>query len=53
MKVGAYLQVSPYLYAQINIDNLFDQDDYVANYTHYWIQPSEPRKAILTFNWKF
>lgn len=53
VKVGAYLQVSPDLRAQINIDNLFDQDYYVASYTHYWIQLGEPRKATLTFNWKF
>lgn len=51
--VGGYMQVLPDLRVQLNLENLFDQDYYVASYTNSWIQPGEPLKATITLNWKF
>lgn len=51
--VGGYIQIRPDLRAQLNLDNLFDKDYYVASYTNYWVQPGEPLKATLRFDWSF
>lgn len=51
--MGAYAQLRPDLRVQLNIDNLFDQDYYVASYTNNWVQPYEPLKATATLNWTF
>jgi len=53
VNVGAYAQLRPDLRVQLNIDNLFDQDYYVASYTNNWVQPGEPLKATATLNWTF
>lgn len=53
VNVGGYIQIRPDLRAQLNIDNLFDKDYYVASYTNYWVQPGEPLKATLRFDWSF
>ena len=53
MNVGGYLQLHPDVRAQLNIENLFDQDYYVSSYTNNWVQPGEPLKATLSLNWTF
>ena len=53
VNIGGYVQLRPDLRAQLNIDNLFDQDYYVASYTNYWVQVGETLKATLSLNWKF
>lgn len=53
VNVGGYIQIRPDLRAQLNLDNLFDKDYYVASYTNYWVQPGEPLKATLRFDWSF
>ena len=53
VNVGVYMQLRPDLRAQLNIENLFDQDYYVSSYTNNWVQSGEPLKATLTFNWTF
>ncbi|USE84810.1 TonB-dependent receptor [Acinetobacter tibetensis] len=53
VNVGVYAQLRPDLRVQLNIDNLFDQDYYVASYTNNWVQPGEPLKATATLNWTF
>ncbi|END9031784.1 TonB-dependent receptor [Acinetobacter baumannii] len=53
VNIGGYLQIRPDLRAQLNIDNLFDKDYYVASYTNFWVQPGEPLKATLRFDWSF
>jgi iron complex outermembrane receptor protein len=53
VNIGGYAQLRPDLRVQLNIDNLFDQDYYVASYTNYWVQPGEPLKATLRFDWSF
>lgn len=53
VNIGGYVQLRSDLRAQLNIDNLFDQDYYVASYTNYWVQVGEPLKATLSLNWKF
>jgi iron complex outermembrane receptor protein len=53
VNVGGYLQFRPDVRAQLNIENLFDQDYYVSSYTNNWVQPGEPLKATLTLNWTF
>lgn len=53
VNIGGYLQLRPDLRAQLNIDNLFNQDYYVASYTNYWVMPGEPLKAKLSLNFDF
>jgi len=53
VNVGGYILIRPDLRAQLNLDNLFDKDYYVASYTNYWVQPGEPLKATLRFDWSF
>jgi len=53
VNVGGYVQVRPYLRAQLNIDNVFDKDYYVSSYTDEWVQPGEPLKATLSLTWNF
>ncbi|WP_277561444.1 TonB-dependent siderophore receptor [Acinetobacter beijerinckii] len=53
VNVGGYIQIRPDLRAQLNLDNLFDKDYYVASYTNCWVQPGEPLKATLRFDWSF
>jgi len=53
VNVGGYIKIRPDLRAQLNLDNLFDKDYYVASYTNYWVQPGEPLKATLRFDWSF
>ncbi|MCH7331589.1 TonB-dependent receptor [Acinetobacter modestus] len=53
VNVGGYIQIRPDLRAQLNLDNLFDKDYYVASYTNYWVQPGVPLKATLRFDWSF
>lgn len=53
VNIGGYLQIRPDLRAQLNIDNLFDKDYYVASYTNFWVQPGEPLKATLRLDWSF
>lgn len=53
VNVGGYLQLHPDVRAQLNIENLFDQDYYVSSYTNNWVQPGEPLKATLSLNWTF
>lgn len=53
VNVGGYIQVRPDLRAQLNIDNLFDKDYYVASYTDEWVQPGESLKATLSLTWNF
>lgn len=53
VNVGAYLYLRPDLRAQLNLNNLFNQDYYVASYTHLWVQPGEPLKASLRLDWSF
>ncbi|MEN4982229.1 TonB-dependent receptor [Acinetobacter modestus] len=53
VNVGGYIQIRPDLRAQLNLDNLFDKDYYLASYTNYWVQPGEPLKATLRFDWSF
>ena len=53
VNLGGYVQVRPDVRVQLNIENLFDRDYYVASYTNNWVQPSEPLKATATLQWTF
>lgn len=53
VNIGAHMQLSPQLKAQINIHNLFDRDYYIASYTNYWVMPGEPLKATLSLSFDF
>lgn len=53
VNLGGYVQVHPDVRVQLNIENLFDRDYYVASYTNNWVQPGEPLKATATLQWAF
>ena len=53
VNLGGYVQVRPDVRVQLNIENLFDRDYYVASYTNNWVQPGEPLKATATIQWTF
>ena len=53
VNLGGYVQVRPDVRVQLNIENLFDRDYYVASYTNNWVQPGEPLKATATLQWAF
>lgn len=53
INVGGYIQIRPDLRAQLNINNIFNKDYYVASYTNYWVQPGEPTKATFKIDWTF
>lgn len=53
INLGVGMQINPDLKARLNITNLLNKTYYVSSYTNYWVQPGEPLKATLSFDWNF